>query len=151
MLALGATGLLTASVREGLGANPEIAAIEEANSKLVTEFCAAWSTLDPEKIADFVSDKVIYQVIDNMPLVKGKEGLKKFITPFLAKLNKAQWDILRTHAIGNLVINERVDNFYSASGKDDAHFEVAGLFLIKDGKIAEWKDYRLPKGEKKQG
>jgi limonene-1,2-epoxide hydrolase len=129
---------------------PTLSNVEEGNIKLVSEFCAAWSTLDAQKIAGFVSDKIIYQMIDNMPLVKGKEGLVKFITPFLSKLNRAQWDILRTHAIGNIVINERIDNFYSESGKNDAHFEVVGLFLIKDGKIAEWKDYKLPvKQEKK--
>lgn len=148
-LALGAAGAFFSFGGLSRGDEPGLTEIEEANTKLVNDFCAAWSTLDANAIAGFVDDKLIYQVIDNLPLVKGKEGLTKFITPFLATVNKAQWDILRSHAIGNIVINERVDNFYFKSAKKDAHYEVVGLFLIKDGKIVEWKDYRLPKTEKK--
>lgn len=112
----------------------------------MNDFCAAWSTLDAEQIASFTADKLIYQMTDNMPLIKGKEGLVKFITPFLATVEKSDWEILRSHAIGNLVINERVDNFYFKGKKKDAHYKVVGLFLIKDGKILEWKDYKVPKG-----
>lgn len=148
---LGASGLL-------LGLAPMVSAddpdsklkeIEEQNVKFVTDFCAAWSTLDANKIAEFLSDKIVYQVIDGMPLIKGKEAFVKFVTPFLAKKQKAQWDISRSHAIGNIVINQRVDNFYSKSGTKDDHFNVIGLFILKDGKIVEWKDYRLP-GEKEK-
>jgi limonene-1,2-epoxide hydrolase len=144
-LAAGAGGALFSRACLVDGAEPSLSPIEAEHAKIVTEFCGAWSTLDAEKIASFVADKVIYQVIDNVPLVRGKEGLIKFITPFLAKMQKAEWEILRTHAIGHLVINERIDHFYSKAGKDDAHFEVSGLFLVREGKIVEWKDYRMPK------
>lgn len=145
LMALGMAGAFLSLQRSARAEDSALSAVEEANVKLVNDFCAAWSTLDPSQIVDFTADKIVYQMIDNMPLVKGKEALTKFITPFLGQIEKAEWEILRTHAIGNIVINERVDNFYSKNGKSNKHFKVVGLFLIKDGKIAEWKDYRLPK------
>jgi limonene-1,2-epoxide hydrolase len=147
-LAFGATGALLSFLGTAHADEPALSQIEADNTKIVNDFCAAWATLDAAKIAEFAGDKIVYQVIDNMPLVKGKEGLTKFITPFLASVEKADWEIKRSHAIGNLVINERVDNFYfKGDKKKDAHYKVVGLFLLKDGKIQEWKDYRLP-GEK---
>ena len=44
----------------------------------------------------------------------------------------------------NIVLNERFDRF-TMGGKDSA-FHMSGVFFIKDGKIAEWNDYGMPKG-----
>ena len=45
-----------------------------------------------------------------------------------------------------LVINDRVDHFIRPpnSGKPDNHFAVTGVFLVRDGKILYWADYRSP-------
>ena len=48
----------------------------------------------------------------------------------------------RAQAIGNVVINERVDHFDMGDRK--MAFHVAGFFLVKDGKIVEWQDYMMP-------
>ena len=152
--ALGASGLLLglAPFASGDEPNQDLSAIEEANIKFVTDFCKSWSSLDANKVAEFLSDKVVYQIIDGMPLLKGKEAFVKFVTPFMGKQQKAEWEIIRSFAIGNIVINQRIDNFYSKSGKPDQHFKVVGVFVLKDGKISEWKDYRLPGDkEKKEG
>ena len=131
--------------------SPAASAVESAHLKLVGEFCAAWSTLDAEKLAGYLSDKIVYQVIDNLPLVRGKEAFVKFVTPFLATVERAQWDTSRSYCVGNLVLNQRVDNFYFKNKKKpDAHYHVAGLFIVRDGKIVEWKDYRLPKEASEQ-
>jgi limonene-1,2-epoxide hydrolase len=37
-------------------------------------------------------------------------------------------------------MNERVDRFTMADGKDVA-IRVAGVFEIRDGKVAVWRDY----------
>ena len=144
VLALGAAGLFLSATQSTAGDAPELSEVEKKNEKMVNDFCAAWSTLDVNKIADFLSDKVIYQMIDNVPLIKGKEAFTKVVGAYLSKVDKAQWDISRSYVIGDLVLNQRVDNFDFKGDRADAHFKVIGFFLIRDGKIAEWKDYRLP-------
>ena len=49
-------------------------------------------------------------------------------------------------AIGDLVINERIDHFIQAEGskRPDNHFHIAGVFIVRAGKIVYWKDWRMP-------
>ena len=49
----------------------------------------------------------------------------------------------QTQAIGNIVINERIDHFTRDNGEDAFH--ITGMFLVKGGKIVEWQDYMWPK------
>jgi limonene-1,2-epoxide hydrolase len=137
--------MLLAMGGESRADEPAANPVEAEHLKIVSEFCAAWSTLNADKLAGYLSDKIVYQIIDNLPLVKGKEAFVKFVTPFLATVERAQWDTSRSHCIGNLVINQRVDNFYFKGKKPAAHYQVAGFFIVREGKIVEWKDYRLPK------
>ena len=41
---------------------------------------------------------------------------------------------------GPLVINRRTD-VVLVPGKPNVNYEIAGVFLVKDGKIREWVDY----------
>ena len=49
-------------------------------------------------------------------------------------------------AIGQVVINERIDEFYPKPGSKvpRMRFHVAGYFLIKDGRIQVWRDFTYP-------
>jgi len=58
---------------------------------------------------------------------------------------------LRSYAIGELVINERIDHFVANDEKRSMHFSIAGFFLVRDGKIKVWKDYSLPGGVSQLG
>ena len=53
---------------------------------------------------------------------------------------------LRQFAIGQVVINERIDEFYPFPGSKvpRMRFHVTGYFLIKDGKIEVWRDFTYP-------
>lgn len=148
LLTLGGAGLLATFAGTSFGADDEsreLSEIEKKNEKLVNDFCASWSTIDIEQIVAFFDDKIIYQMFEGMPDIKGKDAFKERIEPFFSSIERVQWDILRSHVIGNLVINERVDNFYRSDDKPDMHFPVAGLFVVKNGKIVLWRDYSMPK------
>lgn len=148
LLALGGAGVFAAlggELHAGENVVSEPSEIEKENEKLVTEFCNSWSSIDIEEITGYFDDKIVYQMFEGMPDIKGKEAFTKRIEPFFASIEKVHWDILRTYAIGNLVINERVDHFYRGDDKPDMHFPVAGLFIIKNGKIVIWRDYSMPK------
>ncbi len=120
-------------------------AVEQANEKVVNEFCATWETMDIDKIMGFLDDKIVFRMIDNMPFVEGKQAMLDAIGPFLATRTSARFEMLRSTAIGNIVINERIDHFGKEEGADDA-FHITGVFLVKNGKIVEWRDYMMPTG-----
>ncbi len=110
---------------------------EQDNVELVTRFCDAWSNYDIAKILDFFTDDAVYH---NMPIqaVQGKDAIKGMIEQFMAAFDGAKWEILNISAAGDVVLTERVDGF---TGTKPMSLQVMGVFEIKDGKIAAWRDY----------
>jgi len=121
-------------------------ALEKANAELVTNFCSDYAKRDVDTLLSYVHDDVIYQITEGMPLVEGIEDYRKHLAPMLGGLEKVDWQILRQHAIGQLVINDRIDEFYPPVGGKipRMRFRVAGYFWIVDGKIKIWRDYSFP-------
>jgi limonene-1,2-epoxide hydrolase len=148
-IALGAAAGAMATVAAGTSAAAEpsaaVLAQEEANVKLVNEFCDAWESMDVEKIASYWDDKITFRMIEGMPRVEGKAALIEGTKQFLATRSKARFEVLRSAALGNTVINERIDYFTRSDGEDAFH--ITGFFLIKNGKIIEWQDYTMPAGK----
>ncbi len=147
LLALGGVGALATLTSGALADDAEPNPIEAGNEKLVNDFCAAWATLDLPTLSGYLAEDVVYQIFEGMPLIEGREAFEQRLQPFLADVERAEWEILRSHAIGNLVINERIDHFYRKDDKPAMHFSVAGFFLVKSGNIQVWKDYGMPKQE----
>ena len=140
---LGAALLLVAG--ESRADDSGTSAVEQANEKVVNEFCATWETLDIDKVVAFLDDKIVFRMIDNSPFIEGKQAIIDGIGQFLATRTSARFEMLRSTAIGNIVVNERFDHFGKEEGPADA-FHVTGVFLVKNGKIVEWRDYMMPTG-----
>jgi limonene-1,2-epoxide hydrolase len=144
-IALGAAGLTLAAALPAAHAaelSPAMRAHEEANVKLVNEFCAAWESMDVDKLASYWDDKITFRMIEGMQRVEGKAALIDGTKQFLATRSAARFEVLRSTAMGNMVINERIDHFTRENGQDAFH--VTGFFLVKNGKIVEWQDYTVP-------
>jgi limonene-1,2-epoxide hydrolase len=64
----------------------------------------------------------------------------------LKGLEKVEWVNLRQHVIGQVVINDRIDDFFPFPGSKipRMQFRVAGYFLIEDNKIKVWRDFPYP-------
>lgn len=129
---------------------PEIARadtkeIEKANEKVVMDACKAIETVNADKVAPFLAEKFEFQLIDGQPIIKGKEAFLKFTKQFFSAFDRAEFTVHRSHALGNLVINERTDKFFAKEGGQDQTFHVTGFCVVKNGKIHEWKDYMVPK------
>ncbi len=137
-LAAGATNSAFAADAAG----DALSKVEADNIKVVNDFCAAWDTMDPEKLASFWDDKIVFRMIESMPRVEGKAALIEGTKQFLATRKKAHFKVVRTQAMGNIVINERIDYFTRENGEDAFH--ITGVFLVKGGKIIEWQDYTWP-------
>ncbi len=110
---------------------------EQENVELVTRFCDAWSNYDIANILEFFTDDAVYH---NMPIqaVQGKAAIKSMIEQFMAAFDGAEWETKYIAAAGDVVLTERVDRF---KGPKPMSLQVMGIFEIKDGKIAAWRDY----------
>jgi limonene-1,2-epoxide hydrolase len=111
---------------------------EKANVKVVNAFIAAWD--NPDKAVTFLSDKASVRMVEDQPAVVGPAAVgaafKSFMTPGVSLTVKT----LSTTVHGPVVLNKRVDTM-KTPGKPDQAFPVAGVFVVKDGKIVEWADY----------
>jgi uncharacterized protein (TIGR02246 family) len=116
---------------------------EEANEALVNRFCADWAKQDAELLAGYFAEPFEYMMWEGGPVITSREAFVKQLGPFLKKLKAVDWVVTRSQAMGPMVINERIDHFYAHDSKYDNHPHIAGLFIVRNGKIAIWRDYNM--------
>lgn len=104
----------------------------------VTEFCAAWSRLDLDELADFFVEDAIYHNIPIEPVV-GRDAIRATIEGFTTGIDRVEFEVVHAAAIGDVVLTERIDRFL-APGREVV-LPVMGTFEIRDGHIAAWRDY----------
>ncbi len=134
----GLTGWLAVAPLRVNAAEPGPA--EKANLDLVTRFCESFATRDMQKISAFLSPDVVYRITDAAPAVKGAEAIAR-IRAYVERSTSIEFKILDSWVRGPVVVNERIDSFTRAEG--NAAYHLTGVFLVKDGKIAEWTDYSI--------
>ena len=103
---------------------------------IVKDFCAAWDRLDWDAVCAALSDDIFYHNIPMAP-VQGIAAFKAFLQGF--PVSAAQFEI--HHIVGDdtVVMTERTDRFLM--GGKPIVVRVMGVFIVKDGKISEWRDY----------
>lgn len=104
---------------------------------VVRSFCAAWGLLDPEALAPFLHEDILYH---NMPLtpLNGKGAVMDYLRK-AGPFDHCEWEIINLAVQGNTVLTERVDRFVK-QGKPIA-LEVMGTFEIERSLIRVWRDY----------
>ena len=122
-------------------------ALEAENARIATEFCKKWEEKNAEALLPYLAENIFYQMwdADDAIAVNGKKEFLEMIGPFFETVDKIEFEILRTQCMGKVVINERIDRF----PRDDPEmgdwiFPITGVFIIEDGLIVHWKDYRIP-------
>ena len=116
---------------------------ELANEDLVNRFCQDWSKRDAELLTTYFAQPFEYMVWEGGPVITTNEAFIKQMGPFLTKLKSVDWVVVRSHVLGPMVINERIDHFYAQDSKYDNHPHIAGMFIVRNGKIAVWRDYNM--------
>ena len=111
----------------------------ETSNEVVEKFCKVWQHKNLDEIMGFFAEDAEYQNVPMGPGAKGKEAIKGVINTFLPMAKGIEFKVLRQVANGSTVLNERVDIF--DLGNKKAEIPVAGVFEIKNGKIALWRDY----------
>ncbi len=106
--------------------------------EVVHAFMAAAEKRDYDAAMELLSDDIEYQ---NMPLppVHGKAAVRETLEALLALCTDSEWVVHRELASGDLVMNERTDRF--EMGGKWVDLPVAGVFELRDGRIALWRDY----------
>jgi limonene-1,2-epoxide hydrolase len=104
----------------------------------VNAFMTAAASRDYDTALGLLAEDVEYQ---NMPLppVHGPHAVKDTLEMLLATAQSSEWVVHREVEAGNVVMNERTDRFL-VDGRW-LELPVAGVFELRDGRIALWRDY----------
>lgn len=105
---------------------------------IVREFCEAWSRLDLDELMAYFTDDAVYHNMPGPPAT-GRAAVRATIARFLGGWNATEWEVLNTASSGNVVFAERVDR--TDAGGKHVDLPVVGVFELRDGKIAAWRDY----------
>jgi limonene-1,2-epoxide hydrolase len=108
------------------------------NERLVEEFCHAWAKRDVDGILGYFASDAVYH---NIPLepAAGLDAIRAVLEMFVPPADEIEFVIHKIMSDGDTVFTERTDRFVT-NGKRIA-LPVAGVFELRDGKIAAWRDY----------
>ena len=109
-----------------------------SNVETVRSFCDAFARRDPDEILGFFTDDAVYH---NMPMapVNGTTAIRSILEMFLKPATSVEFIVLKIAESGDTVLTERLDRF--EMGGRTVELPVAGVFDLRDGKIAAWRDY----------
>ncbi len=105
---------------------------------LVKSLADAWAAKDIDLIMSHFTDDAVYHNIPMEPAV-GADAVRATIEGFLAMAESITFETLHEVVDGDLVLNERVDTFVMDG--NTVPIKVMGIFELRDGRIAKWRDY----------
>ncbi len=125
---------------------PKKSDLEIANETLVNDFCRDWALRDVEKLRPYLAEDLYHQQAPGRPVMESREEFEKQMGGWLKTLELVEFKIVRSHVIGPIVLNERVDRFKAPAGSKgpSMQFHVVGEFFIENGVIKVWKDWPMP-------
>ncbi|HEY7134941.1 MAG TPA: SgcJ/EcaC family oxidoreductase [Acidimicrobiia bacterium] len=106
--------------------------------ELVRRFCAAWADLDLDALVGSFTDDAVYHNIPIAP-VTGRDAIRATIEGFTAGTERIEFRLRAIAADGPTVFTERVDVFVLPAATIE--LPVMGVFEVRDGRIAAWRDY----------
>ena len=104
----------------------------------VRTFITHVESKDLEAALALCTDDIEYDNVP-MPTAHGKDEVRSFLGPFIAGAGAIEWVIHREAATGDIVMNERTDRF--EMGDRWLEIPVVGVWELRDGLIALWRDY----------
>jgi len=123
-----------------MAAQQRSAAMAEARTpiEIVNTFLDAMARKDYDAGLKLVADDCEYE---NLPMgkVTGPAGVRAVLEPFFAPVLENDLQVLRQACQGSIVFLERLDRHRLADRW--VELPVTGVFEVRDGKIAVWRDY----------
>jgi limonene-1,2-epoxide hydrolase len=111
---------------------------ETESVALVRRFIEACTRADPDEFASYFTDDAVWW---NSPwhAVEGREAIRETLRRGAERMTALPWEIRHIVANGAVVLTERVDNFLV--GEKRISVPCMGIFELREGKIAAWRDY----------
>jgi limonene-1,2-epoxide hydrolase len=138
LLMLGAMATTLGGASGSVGA-ADWMAVEQANTRTVTNFCRGWTARNVDTLVPFFAEKSVYRVTETSQPIVGREAIVDFAKKFFERMTSVEFKVNETFAKGPLVVNERVDTFVSPQRTQRYH--AVGMFFLVDDRIVEWTDY----------
>jgi limonene-1,2-epoxide hydrolase len=109
------------------------------NKELVLRFIRAWNERDLDAITGALAPDVVYHNIPLQPLT-GRDQVREAVAPLVQACSEIDWRVLHIADSGDgAVLAERIDEFVRDGRR--LSVRVTGVFEIRDGLIAAWRDY----------
>ncbi len=114
--------------------------MSESPLTLAKKLLTAGLNKDLDEAVTYVTDDCEYT---NMPMgsVTGPEGIKAVLGPFFAPTIENNFTVVREMENGSMCMIERVDRHHLPDPDRWIELPVVGIFEVRDGKIAVWRDY----------
>jgi len=109
---------------------------------VVRRFERAWRTADLQAVYALMTDDIFYHNMPREPIL-GLEAVKRYVDAYVdrfGRLLSVDWDVKSIAVNGNMVFIERVSRLSWENGHRTA-CPIVGVFEVRDGKIAAWRDY----------
>lgn len=111
---------------------------EDPNVAVVMDMIDAWNKRDADRIADlFTEDGVLHSMM--IEPIKGRETIRPRIKFLVDNASHMEIKPRNIATVGNTVFLERTDSFTFKGHSGSV--PVVGVLDIKDGKVAEWREY----------
>jgi limonene-1,2-epoxide hydrolase len=107
---------------------------------IVETFLAAIGRRDTAAAARCLAQDVQYHFLVPTPPVLGRAEVEAVLTKLIDAAAAVEWEITAAATRGRLTFTERVDRFRFHNGAE-AHIECMGVFEVRDGLIAQVRDY----------
>jgi limonene-1,2-epoxide hydrolase len=109
-----------------------------STEEIVDRFIALLTGGDLDRALALCTDDLEYDNVP-MPTLHGVEAARGFLAGMLGEGVRTEWTVHRQVVAGDTVLNERTDEFWF--GDTHIALPVAGVFVVRDGKLALWRDY----------
>jgi limonene-1,2-epoxide hydrolase len=110
-----------------------------ANEKLVRAFVEACNANELERILACFAPDAVYHNIPLQP-VRGVDAIRAVLQGFLGMASEVDWVVHHlAETPDGVVLTERTDRFRVRERWIE--LPVMGAFVVRDGRIAEWRDY----------
>jgi limonene-1,2-epoxide hydrolase len=113
--------------------------VTQTPGEVVTALIKANEARDIDALLGVLTEDALYENVP-MSVLTGHDEIRSMLEGFLGSATEVAWEVLHQVEQGNVVMNERIDRFVMADGKR-IELRVAGVFEVRDGKVAVWRDY----------
>ena len=106
---------------------------------VVRRFCDEWAKgPDIGALLAYFTEDAVYHNIPVTP-VTGRDAIRSTIEMFTGGVDRIEFRVLNIAADDGIVLTERIDVFVLPNVTIE--LPVMGIFEVRDGKIAAWRDY----------